>query len=68
MTCSCFVDPQPAKMVLVARRIHQTQVARDLGLSQQWVSDVLNSRRPAPELFRRRLTAYLGLPESELFR
>lgn len=57
----------PAKLVLVRRRLRQTEVARRLGCSASYVSSVVSGRRPPSRAFARDLGLLLGLPAEELF-
>jgi transcriptional regulator with XRE-family HTH domain len=56
-----------AKAELVRQGITQTAVAQRYGTSQQYVSDVLNGHRNAPERFRLLVAELTGCPEAELF-
>jgi transcriptional regulator with XRE-family HTH domain len=63
-----MLRPQPALAVMRMRRIKSCEAAQGTGYTRTWVSLVLNGhRRPSPE-FRRKLAAYLDLPEAALFR
>lgn len=62
------MEPQPAKAALAMRRVSNRAIARRLGVSDSWVSRILNGIAPAPAAFRSSLAAMLELPEEELFR
>jgi transcriptional regulator with XRE-family HTH domain len=59
--------PHPARAILVMRRITIERVAAETGYTAPWVSRVLNRREPASPAFRRRLAAFLQMPQSALF-
>lgn len=61
-------DPQPAKAVLVMRRIQQSDVAAKIPCSRTWLYRVLNGYVEPSERIRRRMSYLLDLPEDELFR
>jgi transcriptional regulator with XRE-family HTH domain len=56
-----------AKAELVRAGVTQTAVARHVGKSVQYVSDVLNGRHPAPPVIRQAIAELTGRPEHELF-
>ena len=56
-----------AKAELVRVGISQTALAERYGARQQFVSDVLNRRKAAPERFRQLVAELTGRPETELF-
>jgi transcriptional regulator with XRE-family HTH domain len=60
--------PHPARAALVMRGITLKRVAAETGYTRPWVSRVLNRREPASPAFRRRMAAFLRMPQSELFR
>ena len=60
--------PQPAKAVLAMRRVTNRRVAQLYGCSPDFAGKVLNGHVRAPARFRQFLSAYLEIPENELFR
>ncbi len=60
--------PQPAKGHLALRRITNRKLARELHFSDHYVGQVLNGYERPSSRFRSSLSAFLGLPESVLFR
>jgi transcriptional regulator with XRE-family HTH domain len=61
-------EPQPAKAVIVMRRLQQKRLARQLDVSQHYLGRVLNGYEPGSSRIRTGLSAILGLPEEALFR
>jgi hypothetical protein len=59
--------PQPALAVLRMRRISNRQAARSLGYNAHWFGRVLNGHKPPSPKLRRKLAAFLDLPEASLF-
>lgn len=57
----------PARGLLAVQQRPLTDVADATGYCAPYVGRVLNKRLPATPEFRRRLSAYLGRPEAELF-
>jgi transcriptional regulator with XRE-family HTH domain len=57
----------PAKGVLAVERRRVDEVARGTGYCAAYVGRILNGHIEPTAEFRRRLSAYLGRPESELF-
>lgn len=61
-------EPQPAKAVITMRRLRQSDLARQLGVSATFLGLVLNGRvAPSPRI-RTGLSLLLELPEEALFR
>ncbi len=56
-----------AKVALVRAGLYQRHLAAELDVSQTFVSDVLNGRKPLPARFRVVLAELVGRPEAELF-
>lgn len=57
----------PALGLLAVEQRRLADVAEATGYCAPYVGRVLRKRNPATSEFRRRLSAYLGRPESELF-
>ncbi len=57
----------PARGLLAVEQRPLTDVAEATGYCAPYVGRVLNKRLPATPEFRRRLAAYLGRSETELF-
>jgi transcriptional regulator with XRE-family HTH domain len=50
------------------RRISQRQLARDIGITYQWLSMVLNGHVKASPALRGAIAGRLNMPADELFR
>ena len=61
------IHPPPALGIARGRRITNRQIARHLGVSQDWVCRVMVGRVRAPERFRAGLAELLGVDAVELF-
>ncbi|GAB3820198.1 transcriptional regulator with XRE-family HTH domain [Kribbella italica] len=59
---------QPAKAVLVLRGITIRHAAAQTDYDRNYVGAVLNGRMVPGPKFKRRMSAFLELPEDELFR
>jgi transcriptional regulator with XRE-family HTH domain len=59
--------PHPAVGILAMRRITRREVARHLGVSENWVGLQLLGHEKASRPFRQGLSELLGIPEVELF-
>lgn len=68
MTVLVYPVPQPAKAILVMRRCTNRRVARAYGCSEHYVGAVLNGRQQPSARFRAFLSAFLDVPEADLFR
>jgi hypothetical protein len=58
---------QPARVVILQRRLQIRHVARRIGFTPYWTSVVLDGRAPASARFRRHLSMFLDLDEDQLF-
>lgn len=63
-----YPAPQPAKAVLAMRRQSIRAVARHVGMSEHYVSRVLNGWQAPSPTFRAAVADMLDVPEHELFR
>jgi hypothetical protein len=61
------IHPPRALGIARGRRITNRQIARHLGVSQDWVCRVMVGRVHAPERFRFGLAEMLGVDAGELF-
>ena len=57
----------PVRGLLAVQQTPISDVAAGTGYCAAYVGRVIRKRMPATTEFRRRLSAYLGKPESELF-
>jgi transcriptional regulator with XRE-family HTH domain len=57
----------PAKLLLVERRVRILDVARIVGCSPSFAARALNASCPPSPRLKAALSAYLGVPEDELF-
>ena len=58
---------QPAKLVIVQRRLQIKDIAARIGYTPWWMSVILDGRANATPRFRTLLSVYLDLDEAELF-
>jgi hypothetical protein len=57
----------PVAGILRVLRISQQKAAQGTSYSPQYFGRVINGLQPASREFRRRVAAYLNLPEGDLF-
>lgn len=58
---------QPAKLILVSRRIHMQDAASAIGFSYWWFRQVLHGERLASAKFRTLLAEFLDVAEADPF-
>lgn len=58
---------QPARLILMQRRIGVAECADAIGANRSHLGRVLAGHYPASRLMRAAVCRYLGLPESECF-
>lgn len=63
-----YAKPQPLKAVLVMRRVSQRSLARALGISENYLSRIVNGYYPPTRSVAMRIADFLGHPEAALFR
>ena len=68
ITVDRYPDPHPIKGIMTMRRIGNDQLARQIGLSPQRTSRVLNGYDNASEKFMEDCSQVLDMPIGELFR
>lgn len=61
------IPPEPAKAIIVGRGERLNAVAANVNINPDLFCRVLNRRTASWPALRRRLSEYLGVPESELF-
>jgi transcriptional regulator with XRE-family HTH domain len=58
---------QPARMVLVSRRITLRKAAAAIGVTEHWLGKVLSGQQTPSHELRAALAEFLDLPEDQLF-
>lgn len=59
--------PIPLKWMMVKAGTNQAEVARAIGVTREYVSEVCNGHQRASEQLRSQISAHLGIPEDDLF-